>query len=96
MAPLILVTKAELAAELRVAKRTIENWMLWGTLPKATYLGRRAYWPRPIIEAWKHAQFSAVLKTPVPIAQQPEKFAVAPPKPRRLARQIDNSTAATR
>ncbi len=83
MDTLKLVTKAELATELRVAKRTIENWMLWGTLPKATYLGRRAYWPRSVIEAWKHVQFASALNAPLPAIEQPVKLSPMRPKPRR-------------
>ena len=87
-----LVTKAELAAELSVSTRTIENWMLSALLPKATYIGRRAYWPRPLIETWKQAQFSAVLNAPVHIVDQPMGFVLAPPRPRGLSRRRSATT----
>lgn len=70
MENLELLTKLQLATDLRVSKRTIEQWCTWGILPLPTYLGRRAYWTRPVVEEWKHQHFDKALKAPVPAVTQ--------------------------
>lgn len=47
-----LLTKEEMAAKLKVSKRTVENWMTLEHIPLPIYIGRRALWVEEIIVAW--------------------------------------------
>lgn len=50
------LTKAELAAELRLNARTIDRWNVLGTGPPRTRIGAKPYYRRSSVEKWLAAQ----------------------------------------
>lgn len=47
-----LCTKDEVAHQLKCSKRTIDNWVASGILPKSIPLGRRSLWAQDVIDSW--------------------------------------------
>ena len=54
--PASYLTKAELAAMLRVSTRTITNYVSTGAIPGPVRFGRRALWSRAALMAFIQAQ----------------------------------------
>lgn len=50
------ITKEGAAEILSVSKRTIDNMLADGTLPRPAYIGRRLYWHPDIFFAWLDAR----------------------------------------
>lgn len=47
-----LCTKNDVAHQLKSCKRTIDNWVANGSMPKPMYIGRRALWTQDSIDSW--------------------------------------------
>ena len=54
--PANYMTKAELAAMLRVSTRTVSNYVSTGAIPSPVRFGRRALWSRAALMAFIQAQ----------------------------------------
>ena len=52
-----LITKEEAAELLSVSKRTINNWIADGTMPKPVTVGRRIYWHPETFGTWQKSLF---------------------------------------
>jgi len=50
------ITKEKAAEILSVSKRTIDNMMATGTIPRPAYIGRRAYWHPEVFYQWLNTQ----------------------------------------
>lgn len=81
--PYTLVTKEEATRLLSVSKRTIDNWIADGTLPKPIAVGRRVYWHPELFRVWQDSLFGASGSTPTP----PASVGISnPPAARRAGR----------
>ncbi len=60
------ITKEHAATILSVSKRTIDNWIAEGVLPKPVAIGRRVYWHPSTFVAWLDQQFRVPTEHSVP------------------------------
>ena len=51
-APADLITQAELAAELQIAEKTVENWRWLGQGPRYVKVGSRVRYRRRDVDRW--------------------------------------------
>jgi hypothetical protein len=50
------LSQDELAAELKICKRTLDRWRRLDEGPPVTKLGRRIFYRRSSLQAWLHAR----------------------------------------
>jgi|GEM_PF-6375187 len=71
-----LCTKDEVAHQLKSSKRTIDNWVASGAMPKPIHIGRRALWAQEIIDLWlAEKAASQFVQNPPPVRRgRPRKY----------------------
>jgi excisionase family DNA binding protein len=74
-----LCTKDEVAHQLKSSKRTIDNWVANGSMPKPMHIGRRALWAQDSIDSWLSEKATNQLSrsTPQPMRGRPRKHVSA-------------------
>ena len=55
--------KQQVAACLRIAPRTLNQWVKDGFFPAPVYIGRRAFWAAAVVEAWIAARLAGAAGT---------------------------------
>jgi predicted DNA-binding transcriptional regulator AlpA len=53
-----VISKDELLAELKIAARTLENWVRRGEFPRGVRIGRRMTWSRKALEQWRRRKYA--------------------------------------